>query len=508
MSSRALVASLVAVVFSGGNVSLQAQCEAQAPQKLTAGDGATLHLFGYSVDLDQDRMLAGAWKKGDDGPYSGAVYAFERTGSQWGETQKIRASDAAQEDQFGYSLAMHGSWAVIGARFDDDGANNAGSAYVFEYDGSQWVERQILRAPDSAADDEFGSSVAFAEDVIVVGSPFDDDGGDKSGSCYVFERNGARLFQFTQKLLAQDAAQNDQFGSAVDTDGLSVVVGASLNNDDGFDSGSVYLFSKNFGSWEQQVELHADDASTGDQFGAAVALQGERLIVGAPREDEGGTDCGAAYVFDREAQGWVQSAKLLPDESSPNGEFGSSVALSGDRVMVGAPLDDETGTDAGAAYSFERGTGNWFQIDHFLSETGQSADQFGFSVAVDGSYGVVGVFLDDERGRDAGAAFVYSLDEFRLNVDPRFPVVGQTPLTLSTVGGIPGAPMLLAIVNIQGVESFFQVVVDTFDTTCGWDASLVPGVGLGGWFLTLQAYSVDGSGTLQATNREMLFFIE
>jgi len=252
--------------------------------KLTASDGAAYDIFGVAVAVDGNTAVIGAY--GDD-EGAGSAYVFRWDGATWIE-HKLTASDGAAYDLFGSSVAVAGDTAVIGAYGDDEGA---GSAYVFRWDGATWVEHK-LTASDGAADDRFGYSVAVDGNTAVIGAAGDDDLGISSGSAYVFRWDGATWVE--HKLTASDGAAYDRFGEAVALDGNTAVIGAA-----GFtnSAGSAYVFVRDGTTWTEQAKLTASDGAAYDYFGEAVALDGDTVVIGAYRDDDLGDDSGSAYVF-------------------------------------------------------------------------------------------------------------------------------------------------------------------------------------------------------------------
>jgi hypothetical protein len=244
---------------------------------------------------------------------------------------------------------------------------------VFVKPGSGWTTTSTftakLTASDGAALDEFGTSVAVSGDTVVVGAPFDRIGGNKDqGSAYVFVKPGSgwtTTSTFTAKLTASDGAGGDRFGSSVAVSGDTVVVGAP-RADIGVPAdnrGAAYVFVKPSGGWSNMTEtakLTASDGAVDDQFGYSVAISGDTVVVGAPLAEIGSnTNQGAAYVFVKPSAGWsdmTETAKLTASDGAADDYFGFSVAISGDTVVVGAPRDDIGGnTNQGSAYVFGSG---------------------------------------------------------------------------------------------------------------------------------------------------------
>ena len=250
------------------------------------------------------------------------------------QTTKLTADDGAVSDYFGNNLALDAGVAVIGARYDDDNGNGSGSAYVYEQqaDGT-WQQIAKLTADDGASNDQFGYRVATSGGVTMIGAWGDDDNGDNSGSAYVFEQQADGTWQQIAKLTADDGASNDEFSTSVAIDGGVAVIGAQYDDDNGYDSGSVYVFEQQAdGTWQQIAKLTADDGAEGDWFGSSVALDGDVVVIGAQYDDDNGDDSGSVYVYEQQADGtWEQFAKLTADDGASGDGFGVSVALDGGR---------------------------------------------------------------------------------------------------------------------------------------------------------------------------------
>ncbi len=372
--------------------------------KLTASDAAIYDYFGYSVALSGETVVVGAY--GDDNPKfnSGSAYVFVRNGTIWTQQQELTASDATVGDYVGYSVGISGDTIVVGAYANDD----AGSTYMFVRNGTTWTLQQKLTASDAAAWDSFGYSVGISGETVVVGARSDDDGGSNSGSAYVFVRSGT-IWTQQQKLTASDAAEGDQFGTSVTISGNTVVVGAGFDDDGGSASGSVYVFVRNGTTWTEEQKLTASDAAAGDLFGVPVAISEETVVAGAFHDDDGGGDSGSAYVFVRDGAIWTQQQKLTASDATSNDRFGVSVALSGEAIVVGTHFDDDAGTNSGSAYVFVRDGTTWTQEQKLTASDAAADDQFGISVAISGETAVVGAYGDDDGGSASGSAYVYDL---------------------------------------------------------------------------------------------------
>jgi len=389
-------------------------------KKLIAADGAVGDNLGYRVALDGDTIVVGA--RGDDvgaNLNQGSAYVFSRNqggADNWGEVKKLTASDGAANDFFGYAVSVDGDTLVVGAYLDDVGANlDQGAAYVFSRNqggANNWGEVKKLTAADGVAGGFFGNTVAVDGDSIMVGAEGTNAG---QGAAFVFSRNqgGANNWGQVKKLTALDGAVNHLFGSAVAVDGDTLVVGA--HRDDvgaNADQGSAYLFSGLDCDFTEQAHPVASDGAASDQFGRAVAVEGDTLVVGA----SGGDDKGSAYVFSRNQGGagvWGQVAKLTASDGVATDQFGTAVAVDGDTIVVGTQVHDVGANSLqGAVYVYSRnqgGANNWGEVKKLLSSDGAAFARFGVAMAVDGDTLVVGAWGAGNAGQ--GAAYVFSRNQ-------------------------------------------------------------------------------------------------
>jgi len=390
--------------------------------KLTPSDGAVYDEFGYSVAISGDTVVVGAYRDDDNGLDSGSAYVFARNqggSDNWGQLTKLTPSDGAASDWFGTSVAISGDTIVVGAFGDDDNGSQSGSAYVFyrnQGGADNWGQLTKLTASDAAAGDYFGASVAISGDIIVVGAYGDDDNGADSGSAYVFERNqgGSDNWGQLTKLTPSDAAAGDYFGASVAISGDTIVVGARYDDDNGADSGSAYVFARNQGgadNWGQLSKLTASDGAADDWFAFPVAISGDTLVVGAPGDDDNGSQSGSAYVFELPCDNLGEVKKETASDGAAGDYFGYSVSISGDTLVVGAFADDAS---QGSAYVFKRNQGgadNWGQLTKLTASDGAADDWFGYSVAICGDTLVVGAYDDDDNGDNAGSAYVFERNQ-------------------------------------------------------------------------------------------------
>ena len=255
---------------------------------------------------------------------------------------------------------------------------------------------QKLTASDGAANDFFGYSVGVSGNTAIVGAYADDDNGSFSGSAYLFDATtGAQ----TAKLTASDGERDDEFGRSVAISGNTAIVGAPLDDDRGSDSGSAYLFDATTGA--QTAKLTTFFGRAGDNLGSSVGVSGNTAIVGGVSDENNGT----AYLFD--ATTGQETAILTGSGGRSGDQFGFSVGVSENTAIVGAPLDDDNGSLSGSAYLFDATTGE--QLAKLTAPDGEAGDQFGYSVAISGNTAIVGAFGDDDNGSLSGSAYVFDL---------------------------------------------------------------------------------------------------
>ena len=266
---------------------------------------------------------------------------------------KLVSGDAKADRWFSSSVAIDGEILVIGAPFDDDGATSAGAAYVFQYDQStsMWIETAKLTAgSDAVQGDEFGFSVAIGGNTIAVGAPGKDGNFTDSGLVYVFTYDGTAWNQLP-KLAATDPSMFAEFGKSVSISNDILVVGAPLGN---FFMGAAYVFTNGVNGWQEEAILTAgSDAAVGDLFGRSVTIGGDVAVIGAPFDDDNGSNSGSAYVFRYDGTTWGHETKLVASDAEFDDQFGWSIGLDSDKVLVGALFGDgEKVTNSGAAYVY------------------------------------------------------------------------------------------------------------------------------------------------------------
>jgi hypothetical protein len=403
------VALLTCALVVSSSAAASAQCERA---KLTADDGTPVDYFGLAVGVSGETAVAGAIGDDDNGPASGSAYVFRRSGPTWVFEDKLVPHDGAEADWFGYALSTDDDVIVASAPYDDDLGQRSGSVYVFERSGLSWSQVAKLLANDGAAYNLFGSAVAISGDCAIIGAPEDNDNGYASGSAYVFRRTPSGLWTQHAKLLPDDGDAADLFGLSVAIDNDIIVVGARDDEALGNWSGSAYVFERDgSGIWQQAAKLLPHDGSAFWSFGESVAVSGNRVLVGATTAFAFAPNAGAAYIFERDPNGaWPEVAQIVSDDIANSDFFGISVALDGDIAVVGSENADYNDSDSGAAYVFVRQpNGRWPQVAKIGAADGAYDDRFGRAVSVSENTAVVGAYCDDDDGTDSGSAYVFAV---------------------------------------------------------------------------------------------------
>lgn len=329
------------------------------------------------------------------------------------QVQKLTSSDGLADDRFGTSVAIWGTSAIVGVPGDTVAGNTGqGSAYVFEHNGNAWVQQAKLTADDGFAQDNFGISVGLYGDTVIVGAVNDDVvfANDNQGSAYVFTKVAGVWVQ-QAKITSSDGTSGDKFGESVAIFGSTVVVGGPGIE---FQTGAAYVFNRAGVTWTQQVRLRPAALTGNDHFGDSVAIDNDTIVIGAPDHDlpPSGGEHGAAFCFTRTGGVWSEQARLIAQFGGSNDGFGFSVSISGDLVVAGAWRDDiGENSNQGSAYAFLRTGSAWTELAKFVASDGAAADQFGYSIAVAGDLIVVGA-RDDDVGiaQSQGSAYAFRRD--------------------------------------------------------------------------------------------------
>lgn len=333
-------------------------------QKLIPKDGATNDNFGFSLALEGNRLLIGSRRGGSGGaPQSGAVYIYERSGKVWTRTKKLDPANTGFEDFFGYAVALHQDYALVGAPQLDNAGAKTGAAFLYQYNGTDWVQLKQFLPATGTANDFYGAAVALlpptgAFSVTALVAAWDDDQapGENDGAVYAYVDpdpvNNGQSWGLQAKLVASDQTPGDTFGFALSAAGQRAYISAPFRSDTCDNSGAVYVFNRHSGVWCEEAIITPYDKNAGQFFGYSVAGLKETVAIGSAYDDDGGDYSGSAYVYSYKDSNWEPQLKFVPDGTSPLQLVGFSVAMDGDKVATGALGDITNNINSGSAYVF------------------------------------------------------------------------------------------------------------------------------------------------------------
>ena len=409
----------------------------------------------------------------DNSSASGAAYVYKRYGNFWIQEAYIKAANANgdNDSNFGHSVSIDGDTLAVSAinedsvtraiingttAGDDDNSSNSGAVYVYKRTGQTWAQEAYIKAANSDNDSNFGFSVSLDGNTIVVGAPYEDsnqatitngtsaldnNSNSNSGAVYVYKRTGSNWAQEAY-IKAANSDNDSKFGFSVSLDGDTIVVGAPYEDSDlttitngttandnvtSADSGAVYVYKRTGSNWAQEAYIKASNNSAADLFGYSVSIDNDTLVVGAYLEssdqrtitngttaastDNSMAGTGAVYVYKRSGSTWTQQAYIKAVNSNVSDNFGRSVSINNDTLVVGANLEDSSqttvtnGTTAasdndksasGAVYVFTRnGSEIWTQDAYIKASNNDVDDNFGEVVSIDGDTIALGVQLED-----------------------------------------------------------------------------------------------------------------
>jgi len=507
--------------------------------KIVGSDRASNDRFGYTVSIDGDYAVVGAYSEDEDVlgantmANAGSAYIFEKDVSgNWVEVQKIVASDRAANDYFGWSVSISGDYLVVGAYQEDEdelGANtmtSSGSAYVFERDLSGvWVEVQKLVASDRAGGDSFGYSVSISSDLtnvdnIVIGAFGEDEDEvgantmSNAGSAYIYNRDFGGTWNEVQKLVTSDRAIGDLVGTSVSLNGGYLILSARAEDEDVVGAntmsgaGSAYIFEDIAGTWTEVQKIVASDRNSNDVFGGAVSISGLYAIVSAYNEDEdvaginSMTSSGSAYIFERSGGVWGEVQKIVASDRAPSDNYGWAVSISGNNAVVGSYREDEdadginTMSAAGSSYILERdGGGTWSEIQKIVASDRFNDDYFGGAVGMSGTTIMSGAYKEDEDVAGintmslAGSVYIYDFCMTTSNLNEvacasyTVPSGDETYTTsgiyMDTIPNVKGCDSVMTIdltINQNTTNSISPVVCATYTVPSGDETYTTTGI--------------------------------
>ncbi|MBN1849510.1 MAG: tandem-95 repeat protein [Deltaproteobacteria bacterium] len=409
--------------------------------------------FGISVSINDHHFIVGSNGISGHQSLTAYVYELEEQGVLY---RAMLSSDGASENQHGFSVGLSSDFAIVGAPSDNEAEDQAGAVYIYTLDPYMLKPSMDMIEPagmddadgcgftirwiDADPDDNATISLYYDTDdsgedgtLIVNGLPEDPDG---SGNEYIWDTAGmaeGRYYIYAviddgdnapvaayskgivyihslnsiHKITAGDATESARFGESVAISGDEAIVGAQLDAHAGYGTGAAYILVRNGDVWVEKVKLTAGDAAETNYFGCSVSMDDDYAIIGAEGDDDKGDFSGSAYIFKRENDIWTEQAKLTAGDGADSDYFGYSVSIKGDYAVVGAYGDDDDGDRSGSAYIFKRENDNWIEQAKLTAGDAAQRDFFGYSVAMDGDYVIVGAYGNDDNGNDSGSAYIF-----------------------------------------------------------------------------------------------------
>ena len=415
--------------------------------KLHAADHATDDLFGTSVSVSGNVAIVGARRHDHSGTNSGAAYLYNATtGTQ---TAELLADDGDEFDYFGCAVGINGDNAIVGAYRDEVNGTLSGSAYIF--DVTTGLQKTKLLPIDGTAGDAFGHSVAISGDTAIVGVSMQPaEGISTVGAAYLFDVNtGVQL----AKLTPSDGLSNDYFGSSVAISATTAVVGAKEHDHFGQASGAVYIFDLITGAELQKIT--PSDGAAHDNFGCSVEISGDKVLIGA----ESNSETGAAYIFDLITE---EETKLVASDGASGDKFGAAVSIrEGTGLVVGAPWNNQSGAGSGAAYVYNAAGTQLFKL---LSTDGAAGDEFGSAVSLSGTAALIGAMRHDfDSLEDSGTAYLMAPLDCNGNGFPESYDISSGSSLDCNLNGIPDE------CQIEGNDCNSDGIPDACETDCDSD---------------------------------------
>ena len=396
------------------------RCEFNEVKKFTASDASPGDLFGSGVSVGDDVFLVSSnYHDCDNGRREGcgSAYVFKYNGNEWIEEDRLTASDTHPHQLFGSVSLITDYMAVIGARGDNANNNWAGAAYVFKYNGNEWIEEDKLTASDGTKYGGFGSKVVGDGDVVVISSPWHDChagyGRDNCGSVYVFRYNGNEWIEEAELISGEEyrIGSGVQFGYSVAVANNVIVVGTPYIEKQ---RGAVYVFRYNGNEWLKEAKLTPLERKIDASFGERIAIDSnsEVILVGSSYESDEYGNTGAAYVFRYNGNEWVEEQRLESPDPRQWDFFGEDVSVDGEVIVTGAigKICDGEGQDCGAAYVFRYNGNEWMiEEDKLTASDGIDGDFFGKAIVLNGNKLFISssAICENGHGENCGATYLF-----------------------------------------------------------------------------------------------------
>ena len=377
-----------------------------ADQKIIANDGDAGDAFGHRVLSNDKWIIVSANEDEPNGNSSGSVYIYEIFCDSLGQEHKIFPSDGEYNDFFGKSIALEGDNLAVSSIYDDVNGNKSGSVYIFSYIDSVWVQTQKIIPQDGSPYDRFGYDIDISSNFLAIGSIFDDDLGEDVGSVYIYRSIGDEWI-LNNKIYPNYVYDGNDFGRSLSLGQNYLAVYYKNINDIYNDQGAVDIFSFNENNWNYIQTISSPDPDNYDYFGVSIDIYESTLVIGSNYDDSNYNNTGAVYIFKLINDIWEFKQKIIPDDVYSNDNFGLSVSVFDGWIAAGS-IDDDNGINSGSIYIYSYDDSLFSMSAKIIPTDGNSFDEFGNSLDIYENNIIVGAKYDDDLGENSGSAYFYN----------------------------------------------------------------------------------------------------
>jgi hypothetical protein len=460
-------------------------------------DAEWVDFAGAAVSLSGTTALVGVPNDDDVATLGGSAVFFRFDGLQWSQEQKVLAPDGGYSEMFGSAVAVQGDVAVIGAP-KHSYSDNQGAVYVYRFDGVTWQLEEQLTASDATNQQHFGTSIELEGSCMVIGAP---STGGSNSSAYVFEHDGNSWIE-QQKIVASVASGH--FARAMSLEGDVLIIGAAQGDGAAFRSGIAFVYRHDGSSWIEEEILQASDGAYLDFFGVAVALSDNRVLIGAHRKSDIAPDAGAVYEFQYDGNSWNETDQIY--SSTEREHYGRAVELRDDLALIGAS-NEGARLNTPSVYLYRHDGTEWVQRDRLIASDTRSVDRLGESLSLDGDLLLAGAPQAEEvsGGYAVGAGYLFRVTKLELRATPKVILAGET-LTVLTRRGAPNNFVLKMIVEVNGAPLTIPLLLLQFAADGVAQFSTPVPAGLEGIQVTFQSIGVEVEGDIVLSNRDAVLF--
>ena len=376
-------------------------------QKILPSDGNEEDSFGQSISVNDNWIAISANKSEYNGINSGSVYLYQHLNETFINEQRVFPSDGEYNDYFGKSISIYDNWLAVSSIYDNENGYKSGSVYLYFYNGLNWVEHTKIIPVDGEPSERFGYSIDIYGNYLAVGAIYDDDLAQSGGSVYLYRLNENNEWIFNNKLLSvTTVSENNNFGKKVSINNDWLAVSSNTYESENLYKGNIELFYLNGDDWIFQQSLQAPDANSFDYFGIDLDIDGNILAAGAHYDDEQGTNSGSVYIYMLNDGIWEYVQKIYAGDGNVNDNFGLSVSLHDKWLGIGS-IDDVNGINSGSVYIFNYENELFLEKNKITPNDGDDFDEYSNSLSIFANSLVVGSKYDDDNGLDSGSAYYY-----------------------------------------------------------------------------------------------------